>query len=52
MTITEQPTPTRFELVAFDLYKDVHKGIRSELFVAHRVGRATPTPATAAPAPR
>ena len=31
MTITEQPTLTRFELVPFDLYKDVHKGIRSEM---------------------
>ena len=32
MTITEQPTRTTFELVAIDLYRDIHKGIRSELF--------------------
>ena len=34
MTITETTTtvPTGFELVAFDLYKDIHKGIRAELF--------------------
>jgi hypothetical protein len=52
MTITEpttRPTP-RFELVALDLYKDIHKGIRAELFAvtgsagstdpADRAGRA------------
>jgi len=32
MTITEQPTRTTFEIVALDLYRDIHKGIRSELF--------------------
>ena len=33
MTITDtQTAPTRFQLVAFDLYKDIHKAIRSELF--------------------
>jgi hypothetical protein len=43
MTITEQPTPTRFELVAFDLYKDVHKGIRSEMFsLIESAGNADP----------
>ena len=31
MTFTDTTT-TRFELVTFDLYKDIHKGIRSELF--------------------
>jgi len=32
MTITEQPVRTNFELVVIDLYRDIHKGIRSELF--------------------
>ena len=33
MTITDTKTaPTRFQLVAFDLYKDIHKAIRAELF--------------------
>jgi hypothetical protein len=33
MTITETTTiSTAFQLVTFDLYKDIHKGIRSELF--------------------
>ena len=44
MTITEQPTQTRFELVAFDLYKDVHKGIRSEMFsLIESAGNADPS---------
>lgn len=32
MTITEQPIRTNFEIVTLDLYRDIHKGIRSELF--------------------
>lgn len=33
MTInTTDTNPTRFELVTFDLYRDIHKGIRGELF--------------------
>lgn len=32
MTITDLETRTDFELVALDLYKDIHKGIRAELF--------------------
>lgn len=33
MTIdTTDTDPTRFELVSHDLYKDIHKGIRTELF--------------------
>jgi hypothetical protein len=31
MTFTDTTT-TRFDLVTFDLYKDIHKGIRTELF--------------------
>ena len=33
MTITDAPTTTNpFQMVAHDLYKDIHKGIRTELF--------------------
>ena len=44
MTITDsQTTLTRFQLVAFDLYRDIHKGIRSELFaVTAAAGQADP----------
>lgn len=44
MTITEQPTvATELRLVTLDLYKDIHKGIRSELFaVTEEAGRADP----------
>ena len=41
MTITDAATP--FQLVTFDLYKDIHKGIRSELFaVTESAGRTDP----------
>src|SRR6476646_1584391 len=44
MTITEQPTRTNFELVVLDLYRDIHKGIRSELFgVTLEAGRLDPS---------
>jgi len=44
MTITEQPTRTNFEIVALDLYRDIHKGIRSELFgVTLEAGRLDPS---------
>jgi hypothetical protein len=44
MTITEQPVRTNFELVVIDLYRDVHKGIRSELFgVTLDAGRFDPS---------
>src|SRR5947209_19616875 len=44
MTITEQPSRTNFELVALDLYRDIHKGIRSELFsVTLEAGRLDPS---------
>jgi hypothetical protein len=49
MTITEQPSteqPSRseFELVVHDLYRDVHKGIRAELFaIVSEAGRLDPT---------
>jgi hypothetical protein len=33
MTTIDRPTPLRLE-VALDLYRDIHKGIRSELFAA------------------
>lgn len=45
MTITEESTTTGagFELVAFDLYRDIHKGIRSELFaVTTSAGQTDP----------
>jgi hypothetical protein len=32
VTIVEQPSRTDFELATEDLYRDVHKGIRAELF--------------------
>jgi hypothetical protein len=31
-TQTEQPAPTGFEMVTLDLYRDIHKAIRAELF--------------------
>lgn len=34
MTITGRPEPREFGLVALDLYRDIHKGIRAELFAA------------------
>lgn len=44
MTITEQPTRTNFELVTVDLYRDIHKGIRSELFgLTLEAGRLDPS---------
>jgi len=44
MTITEQPTRTNFEIVALDLYCDIHKGIRAELFgVTLEAGRLDPS---------
>ena len=49
MSITStDTTPTRFELVAFDLYRDIHKGIRTELFaVTTSAGQTDPTDRTA-----
>jgi len=50
MTITDASTAptTRFELVALDLYRDIHKGIRSELFaVTESAGRADSSDAVA-----
>ncbi|MDQ3292970.1 MAG: hemerythrin domain-containing protein [Actinomycetota bacterium] len=42
MTITEITTaPARFELVTFDLYKDIHKAIRAELFALVTTAAAT-----------
>ena len=42
MTFTDTTT-TRFDLVTFDLYKDIHKGIRSELFaLTESAGRTDP----------
>ncbi len=44
MTVTTQATPSRFELVSADLYRDIHKGIRSELFaMTTAAGRLDPT---------
>jgi len=46
MTITDATTTTAhpFELVAHDLYRDIHKGIRSELFaVTTSAGRVDPS---------
>ena len=43
MTFTDTTT-TRFELVTFDLYKDIHKGIRAELFaLTESAGRTDPS---------
>lgn len=46
MTVTDQPTileAPAFERVVFDLYKDIHKGIRAELFaVTGEAGRLDP----------
>lgn len=47
MTLTDSTatatTDERFELVALDLYRDIHKGIRAELFaVTEAAGRAEP----------
>jgi hypothetical protein len=43
MTITDAPT-TRFDLVPLDLYKDVHKGIRAEMFsVVESAGSTDPS---------
>jgi hypothetical protein len=43
MTVTEQPT-IDFELVMCDLYRDVHKGIRAELFaIVSEAGRLDPS---------
>jgi hypothetical protein len=44
MTINDTPTATaRFELVAVDLYRDIHKAIRSELFaLTTAVGQTDP----------
>jgi hypothetical protein len=50
MTVVEPRRPSPFEQVTFDLYRDIHKGIRTELFAvtseagaldpADRLGRA------------
>jgi hypothetical protein len=43
MTVTEQATAGTFELVSFDLYRDIHKGIRAELFaLTGSAGRLDP----------
>ncbi len=46
MTVTDQPTVLEapaFERVAFDLYRDIHKGIRADLFaVTAEAGRLDP----------
>jgi hypothetical protein len=43
MTVTEQATAGTFELVSHDLYRDIHKGIRAELFaVTGAAGRLDP----------
>jgi hypothetical protein len=49
MTVTEQPITehpgrTELELVVCDLYRDVHKGIRAELFaIVSEAGRLDPS---------
>jgi Hemerythrin HHE cation binding domain len=44
MTITGRVAPVEFGLVAFDLYRDIHKGIRTELFaVTADAGRLDPS---------
>jgi hypothetical protein len=47
MTLTGRPKPKEFGLVALDLYRDIHKGIRSELFaVCAEAGRLDPSDVT------
>jgi len=44
MTVTDQAIATEFALVSHDLYRDIHKGIRAELFaVTGSAGRIDPT---------
>jgi len=44
MTITPPAPTTDFRLVAIDLYRDIHKGIRAELFATTlEAGRVDPT---------
>lgn len=44
MTITDTTTTTPLRLVAVDLYRDIHKGIRSELFaITERAGNLDPS---------
>jgi hypothetical protein len=44
MFATHETTSERFEMVTLDLYKDIHKGIRAELFaVTGAAGRLDPT---------
>lgn len=44
MTITEPHATTPLRLVVVDLYRDIHKGIRAELFaVTERAGRLDPS---------
>lgn len=48
MSITESTSTTRFELVAFDLYNHIHKGLRALLFdVTLLAGRTDPSDAAA-----
>lgn len=43
MTITETPQTTAFQTVTFDLYRDIHKGIRTDLFdLTSFLGRLDP----------
>jgi hypothetical protein len=44
MTITDHTTTAPLRLVAVDLYRDIHKGIRSELFsITERAGNLDPS---------
>jgi Hemerythrin HHE cation binding domain len=43
VTVTDQATATTFDLVSHDLYRDIHKGIRTELFaLTGAAGRVDP----------
>src|SRR5690348_18405811 len=47
MTLTERPAAT-FRMVSHDLYKDIHKAIRAELFaVTAQAGSSDPSDGTA-----
>src|SRR3954466_4654000 len=44
MTVTDTFTPSTYELVAVDAYRDIHKGIRADLFdLTGTAGRIDPS---------
>lgn len=41
MTVTQQPEVAAFRTVTFDLYRDIHKGIRAEMFRVTQLAGST-----------